>query len=80
LGVWVIGCLALYPAAAGVYHQVALFLVGEAFSLDRRGWKAAPTGEMPTDLKVYRDRWLSFARWMPVTPFSFRHLSPFQEF
>jgi hypothetical protein len=45
LGIWVFGCLVLYPAVVGGYHQVALFFVGEAFSLDHRGWKAAATGK-----------------------------------
>ena len=43
-GVWVFGGVwrpqSRYPPVS--------FLVGEAFSLDRRGWKAAPTGGMPT--------------------------------
>jgi hypothetical protein len=52
LGVWylVFGYLVGGWRPESRYPPVS-FLVGEAFSLDRRGWKAAPTEDTPIDLK-----------------------------
>jgi hypothetical protein len=36
---------------SGFIGKKACVLFEEAFSLDRRGWKAAPTGKMPACLE-----------------------------
>jgi hypothetical protein len=58
LGIWVFGvsCLVfgsgMTPCATLSAGKECFFFVGEAFSLDRRGWKAAPTGDMSTYSEV----------------------------